>query len=44
MAGDCPNGDYKQHIEPELYEEGKIWLEGFRTSLFCYFLSHRNET
>ena len=43
MAGDCSNRDYKQHTEPELHEKGKVWLEGYRTSLFCYFLIYRSE-
>lgn len=43
MAGDCPNRDCKQHTEPKLREKGKVWLEGYRTLLFCYFLIYKNE-
>jgi len=43
MAGNCPNRDCKQHTEPKLREKGKVWLEGYRTLLFCYFLIYKNE-
>jgi hypothetical protein len=44
MARDCSNRDYRQHTKPELREKGKVWLEGYRNLLFCYFLIYRNET
>jgi len=43
MAGDCPDRDYRQHTEPEFCKKGKVWLEVYRTLLFCYFLIYRNE-